>query len=227
MNTTGIWYFEDKNFSSFFCMQKVQKMEHELSQMEKEFSKGDNIYFIGDPSDYVYLIKQGRVKISSYAEDGKEIVKAILNAGEVFGEMAIAGEEKRNDFAQALDTDTVICPLTIRDMKNLMEDDQELSFRIFKLIGIRMRKLERRLELLISKDARTRIIEFLKDLAAEKGKKVGFEVMIKSHLKHQDIASLTGTSRQTVTTVLNDLKEKNLISFDRRRILIRDIEQLA
>lgn len=227
MNTTGIWYFEDKNFSSFFCMQKLQKMTYELSQREKEFAKGDYIYFIGDPSDYVYLIKQGRVKVSTYADDGKEIVKAILNAGEVFGELAIAGEEQRNDLAQAMDANTVICPLTISDMKKLMEDDQDLSFKIFKLIGLRMRKLERRLELLISKDARTRIIEFLKDLAAEKGKKVGFEIMIKNHLKHQDIASLTGTSRQTVTTILNDLKDKGLISFDRRRILIRDIGQLA
>ena len=208
-------------------MEKVRKMEYELSQKEKEFDKGAYIYFIGDPSDYVYLIKQGRVKISSYAEDGKEIVKAILSGGEVFGELAIAGEAQRNDFAQALDADTVICPLTITDMKNLMEDDKELSFKIFKLIGFRMRKLERRLELLISKDARTRVVEFLKDLAKEKGKKVGFEVMIKNHLKHQDIASLTGTSRQTVTTILNDLKEKNLISFDRRRILLRDIERLA
>jgi len=226
MDTTGIWYFEDKNFFNFFCMRKVREMEYELSQKEKEFDKGSYIYFIGDPSEYVYLLKQGRVKVSTYADNGKEIVKTILNAGEVFGELAIAGEEKRNDFAQALDAQTVICPLTIRDMRNLMEDNQELSFTIFKLIGFRMRKLERRLELLISKDARTRVVEFIKDLARERGKKVGFEIMIKNHLKHQDIASLTGTSRQTVTTILNDLKEKNLISFDRRRMLIRDLDQL-
>lgn len=226
MNTTGIWYFEEKNFSNFFCIRKVQEMEHKLIQKEKEFDKGSYIYFIDDPSDYVYLVKQGRVKISSYADDGKEIVKTILNAGEIFGELAITGEDKRKDFAQALDARTIICPLTIRDMRNLMEDNQELSFKIFKLIGLRMRKLERRLELLISKDARTRVVEFLKDMAHERGEKVGLEVMIKSHLKHQDIASLTGTSRQTVTTIMNDLKEKNLISFDRRRILIRDLEQL-
>ena len=57
-------------------------------------------------------------------------------------------------------------------------------------------------------------------------KKVGFEVMFRNYLTHKDIASLTGTSRQTVTTVLNDLKEKNLINFDRRRFLIRDIDKL-
>ena len=83
------------------------------------------------------------------------------------------------------------------------------------------------LRLQLFKDARTRIIEFLKDTAAWNGKKVGFETMIPTKLTHKDIASLTGTSRQTVTTILNELKEKNLINFDRKKILIRDIEKLA
>ena len=63
-------------------------------------------------------------------------------------------------------------------------------------------------------------------MALEKGKKVGYEIMFKNYLTHKDIASLTGTSRQTVTTVLNDLKDKNLINFDRRRFLIRDMDKL-
>ena len=87
-------------------------------------------------------------------------------------------------------------------------------------------KLERKLELLVFKDARTRIVEFLKDAAEWKGKKVGFETLIQTNLTHKDIASLTGTSRQTVTTILNQLKEKNLINFNRKQILIRDLENL-
>ena len=87
--------------------------------------------------------------------------------------------------------------------------------------------MERKIESLVFKDARSRIVEFLHDMAVEKGQKVGFEMMIKNHLTHKDIASLTGTSRQTVTTVMNELREQNLINFDRRRILIRDIEKLA
>ncbi len=172
-------------------------------------------------------MKEGRVKVGTYSEDGKEIVKTILTPGEVFGELALTGEESRRDFAMALDATTVVCPMTIDDMRSRMADNQELSLNIFKMVGKRMRKLERRIELLISKDARTRVIEFLRDMAEEKGKKVGLEMMIPNHLKHQDIASLTGTSRQTVTTILNELKEKNIINFDRRKILIRDLEKLA
>jgi len=138
----------------------------------------------------------------------------------------LAGEEKRNDFAQAMDENTSICPLSIDELKLLMFQDKELSFKILKLVGLRLMKLERKLESLVFKDARTRIIEFLKDTAADKGKKIGYEIMIATRLTHQDIASLTGTSRQTVTTIFNELKDQNLITFDRRRILIRDIEQL-
>lgn len=94
-------------------------------------------------------------------------------------------------------------------------------------MGFRLRKMERRIESLVFKDARSRIVEFLKEMAEEKGQKVGFETMIKNHFTHKDIASLTGTSRQTVTTIMNELREENVITFDRRRILIRDMEKLA
>ena len=108
-----------------------------------------------------------------------------------------------------------------------MKDNKELSFSLLKLVGLRLMKVERKLELLVFRDARTRIVEFLKDAASWKGKKVGMETMIPTRLTHKDIAALTGTSRQTVTTILNELKDKNLINFDRKKILIRDLEKLA
>jgi CRP-like cAMP-binding protein len=126
-----------------------------------------------------------------------------------------------------MDEGTTICPLSIEELKELMKQDKELSFRLLKLVGLRLMRLERRLELLVFKDARTRVIEFLKDAAEWKGKKVGFETMIPTKLTHKDIAALTGTSRQTVTTILNELKDRNLIYFDRRKILIRDLDRLG
>jgi CRP-like cAMP-binding protein len=218
---TNYWFFEETNFVNIFCPQKIVELDGQIDH--REYQKGDHVYSIGEPSEYLYIIKQGRVKIGMYSEEGKEIVKTILTPGEVFGEMALTGEENHRDFAMVLDNETVVCPMTLEDMRTRMADNQELSLNIFKLVGKRMQKLERRIELLVSKDARTRVVEFLRDMALEKGRKVGFETMIPNHLKHQDIASLTGTSRQTVTTILNELKEKNVINFDRRKILIRDL----
>lgn len=221
----NLWYFEDTDLFEVLCPKKTPYMEDQHTP--GVYKKDDFIYFKDQSSENIYMVSNGRVKIGTYGPDGKEIVKAILTRGEIFGELALAGEEKRQDFAQAMDNDTRVCAMTIDDLQNLMLDNKELSFKILKIVGFRLRKMERKIESLVFKDARTRIVEFLREMAEEKGQKVGFEMMIKNHLTHKDIASLTGTSRQTVTTVMNELREKNLITFDRRRILIRDLEKLA
>lgn len=222
---TRLWYFEDVDLFEILCPTKASGMEEKHNP--NVFKKDEYIYFPDQESLNIYMIADGRVKVGTYLEDGKEIIKAILARGEIFGELALAGETHRSDFAQAMDNDTRVCPMTIDGLKSLMRDNQELSLKIFKILGLRMRKMERKIESLVFKDARTRIVEFLKEMAEEKGQKVGFEMMIKNHMTHKDIASLTGTSRQTVTTVLNELREGNIINFDRRRILIRDMEKLV
>ncbi|WKZ60065.1 MAG: Crp/Fnr family transcriptional regulator [Cyclobacteriaceae bacterium] len=223
-NTASLWYFESVNLFDVLCPHKTKVMDqkHEF----RSFKKDQFIYIPNEEASHLYMIAQGRVKIGHYLDDGQEVVSAILTTGEIFGELALAGEEKRRDFAQVMDNDTQICPLSIDELKSLMKEDKELSFRLLKLVGLRLMRLERKLELLVFKDARTRIIEFLKDAASWKGKKVGFETMIPTKLTHKDIAALTGTSRQTVTTILNELKEQNLIYFDRKKILIRDLSNL-
>ncbi|MGM0579117.1 MAG: Crp/Fnr family transcriptional regulator [Bacteroidota bacterium] len=224
-DSTQLWYFENVDLFNILCPHKIEGIEEDYPMTK--FKKEEFVYFPEDASNYIYMIAEGRIKIGTYLEDGKEAVKAILNKGEIFGEMALAGEEKRQDFAQALDAGTIVCTMTLQDMQNLMANNQPLSLKMMKLIGLRLRKTERRLESLVFKDARTRIIEFLRDQANDYGKKIGYETMIPSHLTHKDIAALTGTSRQTVTTILNELREKNVINFDRRKILIRDMELLA
>lgn len=224
VNEAALWYFESVNLYNILCPHKVKAYNEKHTF--NSYKKNAYIYFPQESATYVYMIANGRVKIGHYLDDGKEVVKSILTTGEIFGELALAGEEKRSDFAQAMDENTSICPLSIDELKSLMFEDKELSFKILKLVGLRLMKLERKLESLVFKDARTRVIEFLKDAANDKGKKIGYEVMIPTRLTHKDIASLTGTSRQTVTTIFNELKEQNLINFDRRRILIRDIDKL-
>lgn len=224
-NTSNIWYFEDIDLYNILCPHKVPEMKEK--HVFHKFKKDDFIYFEDEQSEHIYLIAEGRVKIGSYTEDGKEVTKAILSAGEIFGELALIGQEKHTDFAQSMDNNTTICPMNIDDMHELMAHNKALSLKIYKLLGLRIKKLERKVESLVFKDSRTRIVEFLRDWANEKGKKVGFETMMKNYLTHKDIAALTGTSRQTVTTILNELKDKNIINFDRRRILVRDMDKLV
>ena len=205
----NIWYFQDVDLFNMLCPHKVKTIQerHQFNY----FKKNDFVYFPNDKAKNIYMIANGRIKIGYYNDEGKEIVKAILGEGEIFGELILVGEEVRTDFAQAMDDDTTICPVSLEDMQALMVENKELSFKIYKIIGLRIKKLERKIESLVFKDARTRKIEFLKDAAAWKGKKVGYETMIPTKLTHKDIANLTGTSRQTDTTIQNELKESNLI----------------
>lgn len=224
-NKSNLWYFENVDLYNVLCphLVAVDKRHNE----KKVYKKNEYVYFPNEHSTTIYLIASGRVKIGAYTSEGNEIIKNILGEGDIFGELGLTGEEKRSDFAQVLDNSTAICQMSIDHLQTLMKDNKPLNLKIYKLIGLRFKKLERRIESMVFKDARTRIVEFLKELAEEKGSKVGYETMIRNHYTHKDIASLTATSRQTVTTTLNELKEKNLINFNRRQILIRDMDQLG
>ena len=224
MNNQSLWYLENIDMTGLFC---PKKMAHNGATLpHPNFKKNEYIYLQNDAADKIFFITEGRVKIGSYSDNGKEITKAILNKGEVFGELSLIGEEKRRDFAIAME-DTVACILTVAEMKGMMKEHNGLSLFMMKIMGSRVLEMEHRLESLVFKDSRSRIIEFLHDLATKKGQRVGYEMVVRKFMTHQEIANLTATSRQTVTTVLNELKTKNILTFDRRRLLIRDMDLLA
>ncbi len=225
MNPQALWYLEGLDLFGRLCPIKSSQSE-EVSH-PKRFKAGEVIYIPEQDAEYLHVVVQGRVKIGKYLEDGKEVTRAILTNGEVFGEMALAGEKKRTEFAEAMDNNTLVCMLSIEDIRNLMLNDSDMSLRVLKWMGLRIQRLERKIELLAFRDARTRIVEFLKEAAEWKGQAIGHEVMIKTKLTHKDIAKLTATSRQTVSEVLNMLREENQIYFERGKILIRDLDKIA
>ena len=193
----------------------------------KTFKKGQDIFLYGDVSNDLYLILAGKVKVSRYRPNKKEIAKAILAEKELFGEMVLTGEQNRTVNARALDTNTKICIIPLAQIQKMMRGDEALSFAIIEYLGEKLRKVEGSLDSLMYDNVRTRLIHFLKELAFEKGQKVGFETIIRGHYSHKDIGHLTGISRQGVTTVLNELRAKKLISYDKRRMLIRDLDALS
>ena len=216
----SLWFFDDVNLFKVLCPHKFKayKSEHDFDAYKKK----DYIYFEEDSANKVYLIEKGKVKIGYYNEEGNEIVKAILTRGEIFGETAILGESKREEFAQSIDNSTSICPVGVNTMHDLMRNNKTFSLKIYKVIGFKLKRLERRLQLLLFKDAKTRLLEFLDELCADYGfdcEKTGDKV-IQHPYTQKDIASLIGTSRPTLNILLNELKEENIIEFTRKEIRI-------
>ena len=146
----------------------------------------------------------------------------------IFGEGSLSGEKTRSAMAQSLDRKTTVIKMEAEAIKKIMEQNAQVAMALFDLVGLRLRRNQLRLESVIVEDARTRILNFLKENAEIYGNKVGInELLLKHNYTQQDIADFTGTSRQTVTTILNDLKRSNIISMNRRRILIRDASVLG
>ena len=219
------WFFEDVNLFQILCPHKCKKFKanHDFGAYKKK----DYIYFEEDSANKVYLIEKGKVKIGYYSEDGDEVVKAILTRGELFGEKAILGQSTRDEFAQSVDNNTSICPIAVNTMHELMRNNQTFGFRVYKFIGFKFKKLERRLQLLLFKDTKTRLIEFLNELCADYGHdclKTGDKI-INHPYTQKDIASLIGTSRPTLSILLNQLKKENKIDYNRKEI--RLLEKIA
>ena len=224
MTNQAFWYLENLDLFGILCPNKLGE-SNEISHNSKSFKKGTNIYLPEDDADKLFLINEGRIKIGVYGNGGKEIIKSIIGKGEVFGELAVVGETKRRDFAFAME-DTHVCVIPLGELNGLMKENSGLQLYLMKVIGNRILSVEKRLESLVFKDSRSRIIEYLLELATTRGQRVGYEMLVRKFNTHQEIANLTATSRQTVTTILNELRTRNLITFDRKRLLIRDLELL-
>ncbi|MCC7465717.1 MAG: Crp/Fnr family transcriptional regulator [Saprospiraceae bacterium] len=226
MEAQAFWHLENIDVTHLLCPTKLGNDELMAKKKHCQFKKGEAVYVPDDLADRIFFITEGRIKISVMNDEGKEITKAILGRGEVFGELAMLGEQKRHDYATALE-DTYTCVVTLEELRSLMRDRSEINLFFMKIFGGRQLEMERRLESLIFRDSRSRIVEFLVNLARNKGQRVGYEWLVRKPVTHQEIANLTATSRQTVTTTLNDLRHKKLLTFNRSRLLIRDLDKLA
>lgn len=221
-----LWYLENFTMMSALSAQELVVMD-KMAAM-RSASKNQIIYFPEDASNTIYILKEGKVKISKQSADGKEVILAFLHPGEIFGELSITGQDKREEIAEATE-DAVICVLEVKDLKTLMEKNPKFNFHITKLIGFKLKKIQSRFESLIFKSSDQRVSAFIKELAQDHGKAIlgnPEEKLIQLKLTHEEIAKLTATSRQTVTSKLNQLEKDEIITYDRRNIFVKALSKL-
>lgn len=218
-----LWYLE--NFNLFSNLDKDKMME--LNKLVKDSTADKNmpIYFAREPSKTIYFLKKGRVKISKYLSDGSEKIIAIINPGEIFGEMAYFDEGERTDYAVTIEP-SLICAINKSDFANFVEKNPALNIRLTKLFGLKLKNFSERVEDLIFKDANHRIISFITRYAEKNGRKIGDQIFVKPFLKHQNIGQLIACSRQTVNYLLTDLRGKGIIDFDRNKLVINRMAEL-
>lgn len=189
------------------------------------YGKHQVLYKPGQTTTKVYLLLKGSVKVTVHAEK-KDIIKYVVRPGGLFGESHLLGDLQRRDFAYAMDDAIEALEMDAATLLMLMRRNFAFAQSLLYFLGERLRYTENQLEKIVLKDSKSRILEFLHQMGIEQGKRVGFETLVKHNLTHQDIADLTGTSRQMVTAVLNQLKRLNVVYFNRKKILFRDLDAL-
>ena len=212
------WVLSNVNLYQILCPHKIDGY---AKRSGKTYGKQDVIYSENQNDQNVYLVTKGKVKIVNYDKAGNELVRHILVKGELFGEKIVLNENSRDEFAVACSNGTEVCAMDLTTMHNLMRRNHRFETKIYKLISLKLRKVERRLELLVGKDVETRIITFIYDLYREDN-----QLRIANRLSHQDIAKLLATSRETVTKTFNKLKQEKVIDYNRREIIVTDVEKL-
>jgi len=192
-----------------------------------EVPKGEYIYFEAYKHNKVYFVKEGTIKIGYIDDDGNEKVKEIIQKGELFGQFSLERNSLHGEFAQAYKNDVSICAFTIDDFEKLLKNRPDLAIKYSKQVGAKLRNIENRLVNLLNKDVKTRLIHFLWQLVEQNlGENTAEGFCMPNYLTHEDIASLIGSSRQTVTTMINELETEGILSYNRQEICFLDVKKL-
>lgn len=212
------WYFKN-----FFFFDMIEEEAYRQLEVRSEFLKCEKdsfVYLPGENDDTVYFLKKGYIKLGAYDDGGREVILNVLQPGDIFGSIARPQGMPTREFAQAM-SDVSVCHVNVQRFQELLNTRPDLSVQVIKTVGERMNKMERKLISLAFRDARTRVIEFLREFATDYGRVRGAEIHIDNFLTHQDMANLTATSRQLVSTLLNELKEAGQIDYDRKHITLK------
>ncbi len=184
------------------------------------------IYLPADASDAVLLLASGRVKICHTMPDGKQSILSFVEPGELFGELALVDAGQREEYAESVEPSAVVM-IPRDEVEELMQSRPEISLGVTKLVGLRLRRIERRLKYLLFRSARERLVHLLLELVERYGKRSGSEIRISLRLSHQDMASIIGSTRETVTLVLGELQAEGSVRLARREVVLTQAERLA
>jgi len=170
----------------------------------------------------VFLLITGKIKITESDESGNELIKDILAAPDVFGDLGLCGNPSADEFAEALVANTVVCIIHTGDLKKLLKENPLMGLNYVSLVNNKLKRLENRHSDLVFHDAKDRLIRFIRDWARSDGNRIGNRIVLNNYLTHSDIARVIAVSRQNVNAFLNELRSAGLLFYNREKIELID-----
>lgn len=183
----------------------------------KSFPRGATIISAGEMTDSLYLIISGRLKVMMSDDEGREVILAILNPGEFFGEMGLIDDHPRSATVVALEACELLY-LSKRDFKKCLQDNFDLCMTVMRGLVRRLRDADKKIGSLALMDVYGRVARLLLEMAET----IDGQKVVTKKLAKQDIAKMIGASREMVSRVMKDLQTGGYIEVRGHSIFIRD-----
>lgn len=198
-----------------------QKELAELGAVTVRRSFGRDAYIIlaEEQGDTLFVIREGQVKVSILSAEGREVILSLLGPGAVFGELSLLDGKPRSANVVATE-DTVLIMLRRADFLQLIHRAPQIGIALLAELASRLRRTDRQIEGLALLDVTSRISDTLLQLAADRGVETAEGVAIQCRPTHQELANMSGTTRETVSRVLKRLKSQGYIACQGRTITI-------
>jgi CRP-like cAMP-binding protein len=184
---------------------------HGITRMRR-CHRGTVFFRPGDAGEQLFLLKEGRVTLYRLTPDGHKLVVGVVEAGTIFGEMAVAGQSMQECFAEAHE-ESLVCTITPPQMEHIFQQYPTVARRLLEVLGTRVQRLEERLEQMAYGSVRERLARFL--LARTRPASDGCQV---AGFTHEQLGEAVGASRQTVSLELGQLEAEGLVEVGRRRV---------
>jgi CRP-like cAMP-binding protein len=185
--------------------------------IERRYPRNTTIVEEGLPGDYMYIIREGRVKVTKLSEDGREKILAFFEPGHFVGDMALLDRAPRSASVKAL-TPVRVLALSRADFTGLIRKSPDLAIAVIRELSGRLRAVNDQASALSFQRVKDRtkglLIRLAKDPAAEADR------VMTPALTHQQIADMIGTSRETVTRVIKDLKGAGWLAQEGKRYVV-------
>ena len=190
----------------------------------KHFENGNYIFLEDSDGEQCFFVLEGSVKVTRLSKDGREVILAMLNEGDFFGEMSLLDGESRSANVIALEK-TKVLTLDRNDFIAVVNDYPKIAIQLLKELARRLRKSDRQIASLSLSDAEKRIALCIIRFADEQGVIQNGKVSIPKTPIQQDIANMAGTSRETVSRALGLLEKENIIERHGRELIILDYKK--
>ena len=193
-------FFKKIQLFSSFTDKEIEQLINKL--IIKKFKKHETILYEEDTNEFMYIILFGKVKAVRMTEEGKEIILAVHQAGDFFGEMSLI-DGKTTPASVIATEDSLVAIISKKDFYSILLVQSKLTISLLKIFCNRLRKSWDTIQLLNFNNASQRTKMILIMLSDEYGKKSSDGITLNIKLTHQDIAEMTGMTRETVTRILD------------------------